>query len=70
VADDAGSDSTNYGTLRLNYQRKAQGNGSVMSLHGFDRAGPAHTDVVSIANVNAGLDSSGLRKFIHLGNFI
>ena len=41
-----------------------------MSLHGFDRAEPAHADVASIANVKAGLDSSSLRKFIHLGDFM
>ena len=63
-----GSDLTNYGSLRLTYQRKAKGNSSVISLYGFDRAEPAHADVASIANVKAGLDSSGLRK--HLGDFM
>jgi len=56
-----GSELTNYSTLRLKYQRKA---------YGFNQAGPAYMDVVLIININAGLDSSGLRKFIYLGDFI
>ena len=60
----------NYSSLRLNYPRKAKGNSLVISLYGSNRAELAYIDVALIINVKAGLDSSSLRKFIHLGNFM
>lgn len=65
-----GLDLINYSSFRLNYQRKAKGNSLVMSLYRFNQAEPAYIDMASIANVKVELDSSGLQKFIYLGDFI
>jgi hypothetical protein len=41
-----------------------------MSLYKFNLVEPAYIDMALIANIKVGLDSSGLRKFIYLGDFI
>ena len=50
----------NYSSLRLNYRRKAKGNGLVISLYKFNLAEPAYIDVALIINIKVGLDSSSL----------